>query len=1136
MLMVLAVVFTYMASAIFAGETSADVPYEIAPIQAPFEMPQLKRPMFADRTFNIVDYGAKGDGTTINTEAFRKAITACNSAGGGKVLVPAGKWLTGAIHLKSNVHLYLAEGAIVYFPSDLELYLPVVHDRIMGVECYNYSPFIYAPHAENIAITGKGTLEADGYWWYQWAQEHRHGTRQGDSREVAAKDLLSERKYGKGAGIEGLRPSFIVPWKAKNVLIEGITLRNIPLWAIRAVYTENIIVRDINVWGVAGRHGLEKVSRNNAGICLDSCKNGLIEYVHVETTDDAIVVRSGLNEDGLKINIPSENIVVRHYKATDIDTGSGGIVFGSETSGGVRNVYVHDAVYERSDRGIRFKSTRGRGNVVENIWIDNIRMHDIHMYAISFNTSYPGAVRGPAPLFRNIHIKNVEIDQAANGIVMGGLPEMWLENYTFKNIKITNARTGVEMSNVRNLSMENVEVQSTKGPAVSLNNCRYIVFKDTKFQGQEGPLRIRGSQTDVVDVDVPADQIQFEKDASVSVLVRPDHEKIENQTFDVTKYGARGDGKQLCTEAIQKAIDACHQAGGGRVIVPEGTFLCGGLILKSNVNLHLVEGARLLGSANLDDYPIMIPEFKSRTNDLYVNRSILYAEKAKHVSVTGPGIIDGNGRDPAFSRTYPQKNRPFVARFVECENLTIRDVAMEESANWTCHLLGCYEVTVDGLKIRNSVRANRDGLDIDSSRNVTVTNCRIFSQDDAIVLKSTSYQPAKQILIENCEVSSHASGIKMGTESSGGFEDVIIRHCKIRDVPNLSGLGFMIVDGGSMRNIQVYDIEMDRVKVPIFLRLGKRSRPVAAGDPVPGAGVIEHVYFSNITAKHAGYPCTITGLHERKIDNVSFRNISLQFDYEGQTDPVAYNQVPFNEQSYPHGKLYGDSVPASAFYFRNVSNLTLRDVNVEMTGRNRRVPFVLDRVKTAEVCDFNVKDSIDPETFIYLRNVENVSVEGRNRKDGLAYVISEKDNCRDLRLKDTLDDGTLGYREVESLPDKTYEDVSAHSRVKFEGDTYRGKSCIKLDQKNMFTLDTKKGSPCQILFLAASEGDNPQKVELLINGKPYSTDVNSREWGWSSVYILEPLETSTVTVELLGKPQFCVRIAEAALIRKAMTD
>ncbi len=488
--------------AAFAAEgTAPAAPAAIAPIKAPFPMPQLKRPTFPDKTFDIRDYGAveckpQNDEQNMSTEAIAKAIKACNKAGGGKVLIPKGYWLSGAIHLKSNVNLHVADGAVVHFPSRPELYLPVVHDRLMGVECYNYSPFVYAPNVENIAITGKGTLQAQGDWWWDWAGKHQYGAKQGDPREVASKQPLETRRYGKGAGVEGLRPSFIVPWKAKNVLIEGITLRNIPLWAVRAVYTENIIIRDITVHGVAGRHGLEKVSHNNAGVCIDSCRNVLVEYVHIETTDDAVVVRSGLNEDGLKINIPSENIVVRNYVASDIDTGSGGIVFGSETSGGIRNVYVHNARFERADRGIRFKSTRGRGNVVENIYIENIRMKDIHEEAIIFNTSYPGGfVGGAPPQFRNIFISDVECDIAATAISMTGLPEKWLENFRFKDVKITNADNGAFLNRAKNITFENVTIQASKGPAMTIDNCKNVTLKNATLQGKDVALSVKGSET-----------------------------------------------------------------------------------------------------------------------------------------------------------------------------------------------------------------------------------------------------------------------------------------------------------------------------------------------------------------------------------------------------------------------------------------------------------------------------------------------------------------------------------------------------------------------------------------------------------------------------------------------------------------
>ncbi|MBS3771971.1 MAG: glycoside hydrolase family 28 protein [Bacteroidales bacterium] len=482
------------------------VPRKIASIDAPFDMPRLKRPKFPDQTFNIRDYGAKAKKGFINTEAIAKTIKACSEAGGGTVLIPAGEWLTGPIHLKSNINLRITKGAVVHFPSEPKTYLPVVPDRIKGVECYNYSPFIYAPNVENIAITGKGMLKAEGDWWWEWALKYERGAKQGEPRRIATKTTLSRRNYGKGAGAEGLRPSFIVPWKSKNILVEGITLKNVPLWAVRAVYSKNIIVRDISVLSVAGRHGIEAVSHNNAGVCLSSCKNALIEYPHIETTDDAIVVRSGYNEDGRKIGIPSENVVVRHFTAKHIGTGSGGIVFGSETAGGIRNVYVHDAYFEGADRGIRFKTERGRGNIVENIYIENIRMKSIDYEAITFNTYYTGPdVRGPAPLIRNIHIDSVECDGANTAIRMVGLPEKWLENLWFNDIKITNSKSGALLKRIKNAHFDNIILEASKGPAMTIFDGFQITLKNMNLQGEDEPLMIKGSETGAIDVDPSAD-------------------------------------------------------------------------------------------------------------------------------------------------------------------------------------------------------------------------------------------------------------------------------------------------------------------------------------------------------------------------------------------------------------------------------------------------------------------------------------------------------------------------------------------------------------------------------------------------------------------------------------------------------
>lgn len=491
------------STALAAQKPISELPIVIAPIKAPFDMPQLARPSFPNVTFDIRDYGAvqckwEDKKKRKSTEAIRKAIVACHEAGGGKVLIPRGDWLTGAIHLRSNVNLHIAAGAVVHFSNDLEDYLPVVHVRCEGVEAYNYSPLIYAPHVENIAITGQGTLHGHGRWWWRWARNNDRG-----DRVEASKVPLKERSYGKGAGREGMRPTFIVPWKAKNILIEGITLLESPMWNVHPVYSENIIVRGITV------NSLE--SPNGDGIVPDSCKNVLIEYNHLETGDDAVVIKSGLNEDGLKIDMASENIVVRNFTARDVRTGSGGIVFGSETSGGIRNVYVHDAYFDGCDRGIRFKTTRGRGNVIENIYIENVEMKNIEAQAINFNSYYEREATGKSPLFRNVYINNVRVNGAQTAIEMIGLPEKWLENINIKNAVFENVRKGAIAHRVKELLLENVSITSTGRP-IELEDVFEATIKNVTLSGQNPPLLVGGTESGVITVEgLSPKQVEYKK-------------------------------------------------------------------------------------------------------------------------------------------------------------------------------------------------------------------------------------------------------------------------------------------------------------------------------------------------------------------------------------------------------------------------------------------------------------------------------------------------------------------------------------------------------------------------------------------------------------------------------------------------
>lgn len=487
---------TLLAAAILiiaALPTSAQmgpVPQDIAPLNPPFEMPQLKRPTFPNKSFNIRDFGARemnDNPDNMITDAVHRAIDAAHQAGGGRVVIPAGKWLSGSIHLKSNINLHIAEGAEVLFSTDKDDYLPVVPQRHEGVEAYNYAPMIYASNVENVALTGKGLLNAQGDHWWEWFEEHG-----APPRALMTQIPLSRRPWGKGAGEEGMRPSFIVFWKSRNILVEGVHLLDTPMWNVHLIYSENIIVRDVDINSLRAPNG--------DGVVVDSSKNVLIEYNHFQTGDDAVVLKSGLNEEALAIDIPSENVVVRHFEAKNVRTGSGGVVFGSETSGGLRNIYVHDAYFEGTDRGIRFKTERGRGNVIENIYIHDVTMKNITYEAINFNSFYTGPeATGVAPTVRNIDIRNVTIDTVPTAISLIGLPEKWLENITLSNIKVTNAEMGARIVRVKNLVLNNVSIESDS-LAMTINDSYQVYFNDVTLSDNVSgaPLRLEGSYTGAI--------------------------------------------------------------------------------------------------------------------------------------------------------------------------------------------------------------------------------------------------------------------------------------------------------------------------------------------------------------------------------------------------------------------------------------------------------------------------------------------------------------------------------------------------------------------------------------------------------------------------------------------------------------
>jgi len=432
--------------------------------KVPFKMPQLNRPVFPDRTVDIRDYGAVSDGKTLNTQAIAKAIESCAKSGGGRVLVPAGIWLTGAVHLKSNIELYLDRDAVLRFSTNPKDYLPVVFTRWAGFECYNYSPLIYARDCENIAVTGQGNLDGQGKPWWDWFKEQKRMSV--ELLEMGRTNVpVEERVFG--SPDKPLRPQFLSPINCRNVLIEGITLNGGPFWTIQCIYCENVIIRGV---------GISNDGPNNDGINIDSCRNVLVEHCTLDTGDDCVALKSGINEDGRRVGRPTENVVVRQCL---MKRGHGGVVIGSEMSGGVRNVLAHNCFFDGTDIGIRLKSARGRGGVVENVWFRDIEMDNICGAAISLNTMYKAWAAtgsGKAPVFRNIRIRNVTCKQADAAVTIGGLAEQPIENVILEQVSIA-ANTGLVATDVNGLKLSGVTIDAAGGQAFQIKNCYNVVQK-----------------------------------------------------------------------------------------------------------------------------------------------------------------------------------------------------------------------------------------------------------------------------------------------------------------------------------------------------------------------------------------------------------------------------------------------------------------------------------------------------------------------------------------------------------------------------------------------------------------------------------------------------------------------------------
>jgi polygalacturonase len=423
---------------------------------------QIEAPQFPKKDFVITQYGAVADGKTDCTDAFKKAIDACNKAGGGRVVVPEGNFFSGPIHLKSNVNLHLAKGSKILFSTKPEDYLPLVYTRWEGVELMNYSPLIYAYEQKNIAITGEGILDgqASAQNWWPWKGNKEHGYKQGPNQNdkdkrpalfaMAARNVpVSERKFGTGFY---LRPQFIQPYKCDNVLIEGVTVVNSPMWNINPVLCNNVIVRKVTI---------NSDGPNSDGCDPESCKNVLIKDCYFNTGDDCIAIKSGRNEDGRRINVPSENIVIQ---GCTMANGHGGVVIGSEISGGVRNVFAENCKMNSPelDRALRIKTSSARGGVTENVYLRNIEVGQVKEEVIIATMLYEDAGNF-MPTIRNIEVKNMTVKQGGKiGVLLEGYKESPVQNIRLINVDINGVKTPYKFINATNVQFTDVTINGKK--------------------------------------------------------------------------------------------------------------------------------------------------------------------------------------------------------------------------------------------------------------------------------------------------------------------------------------------------------------------------------------------------------------------------------------------------------------------------------------------------------------------------------------------------------------------------------------------------------------------------------------------------------------------------------------------------
>ena len=415
-------------------------------------------PQIPDKQFSIADFGAKADGKTKDTDAIAKALDAAEQAGGGTVRFAAGTYLTGAVKLRSRVGLHLEKGATLLFSTDPTDY-PVVLTRWEGTECMNFSGLIYGRDVSDIAITGEGTIDGQGSAWWPWSK--RAGPTLVKLREMGETgDDPTQRKFGKPE--DSLRPCLFEPINCQRILLDGVQFVNSPFWTLHPIYCTDITARNMTLIGTGP---------NTDGFDPDSCSNILVENCTFDTGDDCVTLKSGRDKDGRRVGKPTENV---HVRNCTFKRGHGTVVIGSEMSGGVRNVLAETLTADGTDAGVRIKTRRGRGGVVENVVYRNMTIKNIGKQAITIDMFYdvggnPNVDQTSPeglPVIRNVLVEHLKCDSAATAIVVRGLDDSQMSGITLRDITIA-AKEGVTITGAPDTRVDDVVVKHSPSPSTT---------------------------------------------------------------------------------------------------------------------------------------------------------------------------------------------------------------------------------------------------------------------------------------------------------------------------------------------------------------------------------------------------------------------------------------------------------------------------------------------------------------------------------------------------------------------------------------------------------------------------------------------------------------------------------------------